>query len=64
MRNRVGAERGWGPTSRAEFRARDRGGSLLRPGSPETVARKIAATLARCSPASNLKYSAGTLRTS
>jgi probable LLM family oxidoreductase len=62
MRNRIGAERGWGPTSRAEFEREIDAGSLY-VGSPETVARKIAAT-ARALSASHfdLKYSAGTLR--
>jgi alkanesulfonate monooxygenase SsuD/methylene tetrahydromethanopterin reductase-like flavin-dependent oxidoreductase (luciferase family) len=62
MRNRIGAERGWGPTSRAEFEREVAAGSLY-VGSPETVARKIAAT-ARALGASrfDLKYSAGTLR--
>ncbi|RJT95317.1 LLM class flavin-dependent oxidoreductase [Arthrobacter frigidicola] len=44
MRNRIGAERGWGPASRAEFDAEIEGGSLY-VGSPETVARKIAETV-------------------
>ena len=62
MRNRIGAERGWGPTSRAEFESEIAAGSLY-VGSPETVARKIAATV-RALGASrfDLKYSAGTLR--
>jgi probable LLM family oxidoreductase len=62
MRNRIGAERGWGPTSRAEFEREVEVGSLYA-GSPETVARKIAATV-RALGASRfgLKYSAGTLR--
>jgi probable LLM family oxidoreductase len=61
MRNRIGAERGWGPTSRAEFEHEIAAGSLY-VGSPETVARKIAATV-RALGASrfDLKYSAGTL---
>ena len=61
MRNRIGAERGWGPTSRAEFDQEVAAGSLY-VGSPETVARKIAATV-RALGASrfDLKYSAGTL---
>lgn len=61
MRNRIGAERGWGPTSRSEFDREAAGGSLY-VGSPETVARKIAATV-RALGASrfDLKYSAGTL---
>jgi probable LLM family oxidoreductase len=62
MRNRIGAERGWGPTGRAEFEREIEGGSLY-VGSPETVARKIA-TAVRALGASrfDLKYSAGTLR--
>jgi alkanesulfonate monooxygenase SsuD/methylene tetrahydromethanopterin reductase-like flavin-dependent oxidoreductase (luciferase family) len=62
MRNRIGAERGWGLTSRAEFDSEVTEGSLY-VGSPETVARKISATL-RALGASrfDLKYSAGTLR--
>ena len=44
MRNRIGAERGWPPTSRAEFEQEIGAGSLY-VGSPETVARKIAATV-------------------
>jgi probable LLM family oxidoreductase len=61
MRNRIGAERGWPPTSRAEFEHEILAGSLY-VGSPETVARKIAATV-RALGASrfDLKYSAGTL---
>jgi len=61
MRNRIGAERGWPPTSRAEFQHEIAAGSLY-VGSPETVARKIAATV-RALGASrfDLKYSAGTL---
>lgn len=61
MRDRIGAERGWPPTSPAEFEHEIQAGSLY-VGSPETVARKIAATahalgLARF----DLKYSAGSL---
>ena len=61
MRNRIGAERGWSPTSRAEFEREIAAGSLY-VGSPETVARKIVATV-RALGASrfDLKYSAGTL---
>ena len=61
MRNRIGAERGWGPTSRAEFDREIASGSLY-VGSPETVAAKIATTV-RALGASrfDLKYSAGTL---
>lgn len=59
MRDRIGAERGWPPMRRAEFDAEADGGSLY-VGSPETVARKIAAT-ARALDLSrfDLKYSAG-----
>jgi len=62
MRNRIGGERGWGPTSRAEFDREASEGSLY-VGSPETVARRIAATM-RALGASrfDLKYSNGTLR--
>ena len=62
MRNRIGAERGWPPTSRAEFDREVAAGSLY-VGSPETVAQRIAAT-ARALGASrfDLKYSNGTLR--
>jgi probable LLM family oxidoreductase len=61
MRDAIGAERGWPPMSRAEFDQEVRHGSLYL-GSPETVARKIAATakilgLSRFA----LKYSAGPL---
>ena len=61
MRNRIGAERGWPPTNRAEFEREIAAGSLY-VGSPETVARKIATTV-RALDASrfDLKYSAGTL---
>ncbi|HET7240261.1 MAG TPA: LLM class flavin-dependent oxidoreductase [Gemmatimonadales bacterium] len=62
MRNRIGAERGWGPTSRAEFDREIDAGSLY-VGSPETVARKIAATVRALGTSRfALKYSAGTLR--
>jgi probable LLM family oxidoreductase len=61
MRNRIGAERGWGPTSRAEFDQEVAVGSLY-VGSPETVARKIAATVTALGASRfDLKYSAGTL---
>ncbi len=62
MRNRIGAERGWGPTSRAEFdQAAGPGGSLY-VGSPDTVARKIAATVQALGlDRFDMKYSAGTL---
>jgi hypothetical protein len=44
MRDRIGAERGWPPMGRAEFdREADQGSLYV--GAPETVARKIAATV-------------------
>ena len=62
MRDRIGAERGWPPMSRAEFEREIEAGSLYA-GSPETVARKIAATVRVLGAARfDLKYSAGTLR--
>ena len=61
MRNRIGAERGWGPTSRAEFDREVEDGSLYC-GSPETVARKIAATVKALGLARfDMKYSSGFL---
>jgi probable LLM family oxidoreductase len=61
MRDRIGAERGWPPTSRREFEQEIQAGSLY-VGTPETVARKIAAT-ARALGLSrfHMKYSSGTL---
>ena len=44
MRDRIGADRGWPPMRRADFEAEATRGSLYI-GSPETVARKIAATV-------------------
>jgi probable LLM family oxidoreductase len=61
MRDRIGAERGWPPTSPAEFEREVETGSLY-VGSPETVARKIAATAGALGIARfDMKYSAGTL---
>lgn len=61
MRDRIGAERGWPPTSRAEFEQEITHGSLYA-GSPETVAKKIAATARALGIARfDMKYSAGTL---
>jgi probable LLM family oxidoreductase len=61
MRDRIGAERGWPPTSRAEFEQEIEHGSLY-VGAPETVARKIAVTARALGIARfDLKYSAGTL---
>jgi probable LLM family oxidoreductase len=61
MRNRIGAERGWPPTSRAEYEREIAVGSLY-VGSPDTVARKIATTVRALGVSRfDLKYSAGTL---
>jgi probable LLM family oxidoreductase len=61
MRDRIGAERGWGPITRAEFDQEADRGSLYC-GSPDTVARKIAATAKMLGIARfDMKYSAGTL---
>ena len=61
MRDRIGAERGWPLSTPAEFRNEIQHGSLYL-GSPETVARKIAATVATLGIRRfDLKYSAGTL---
>src|SRR3982751_5095760 len=61
MRDRIGAERGWGPMTRAEFEREIATGSLYA-GSPETVAQKIAATARALGIARfDMKYSAGTL---
>ncbi len=61
MRDRIGAERGWPPMGRAEFdREADHG--ALHVGSPETVARKIAATAKALGVTRfDMKYSAGAL---
>ena len=61
MRNRIGAERGWGPTSPAEFEQEIVHGSLY-VGSPDTVAQKIANTVKILGvDRFDLKYSAGSL---
>ncbi|WP_421988506.1 LLM class flavin-dependent oxidoreductase [Roseococcus sp.] len=61
MRDRIGAERGWGPMNRAEFDGEADQGSLY-VGSPETVAQKIAATVKALGVQRfQLKYSAGAL---
>jgi alkanesulfonate monooxygenase SsuD/methylene tetrahydromethanopterin reductase-like flavin-dependent oxidoreductase (luciferase family) len=61
MRNKIGAERGWGPTSRVEFDREADAGSLY-VGSPDTVARKIVATVNALGVARfDLKYSSGPL---
>lgn len=60
-RNRIGAERGWPNTTRAEFEHEADSGSLY-VGSPETVAAKIARTV-RLLDADrfDLKYASGTM---
>jgi len=61
MRDKIGAERGWPPMSRADFEREIEHGSLYC-GSPETVARKIAATAKALGAARfDMKYSAGPL---
>jgi len=61
MRDRIGKERGWPPMTRDEFVNEADHGSLY-VGSPETVARKIAATVKALGIARfQLKYSAGPL---
>ncbi len=61
MRNRIGAERGWPPTTAREFEAEIEGGSLY-VGAPETVAKRIAATIRTLGLARfTMKYSAGAL---
>jgi probable LLM family oxidoreductase len=61
MRDRIGAERGWPPLQRAGFEREAESGSLYL-GSPETVARRIAATVKALKlDRFDMKYSAGTL---
>jgi probable LLM family oxidoreductase len=61
MRDRIGAERGWPPMTRAEFDQEADHGSLY-VGSPETVARRIAATAKALGISRfDMKYSAGPL---
>jgi probable LLM family oxidoreductase len=62
MRDRIGAERGWGPMSRHEFDQQAGPSGSLYVGSPETVARKIAHTARTLNLSRfDLKYSAGEL---
>lgn len=59
MRDRIGSERGWPPMGRDEFEREITHGSLY-VGSPETVARKIAATAKALGiDRFDLKYSGG-----
>jgi len=61
MRTRIGEERGWPPTTAREFEHEAEGGSLY-VGAPDTVARRIAATVRALGLARfTIKYSAGTL---
>jgi alkanesulfonate monooxygenase SsuD/methylene tetrahydromethanopterin reductase-like flavin-dependent oxidoreductase (luciferase family) len=61
MRDRLGAERGWAPMSRADFDREAEGGAIY-VGSPETVARRIAVTAKGLSLSHfRIKYSAGQL---
>ncbi|UYY80468.1 MULTISPECIES: LLM class flavin-dependent oxidoreductase [unclassified Arthrobacter] len=62
QRNRIGAERGWGPASRGEFDAMCGPEGALYVGSPETVARKIVLLKRNLGvDRFDLKYSNGTL---
>ncbi len=62
LRNRIGAERGWGPGSRAEFDALCEPEGALYVGSPETVAAKIVLLKKTLGvDRFDLKYSSGTL---
>ncbi len=61
MRDKIGGERGWPPMSRDDFEREIQHGSLYA-GSPETVARKIAASLTALGITRfDMKYSAGPL---
>ncbi|WP_338909069.1 LLM class flavin-dependent oxidoreductase [Streptomyces nigra] len=61
IRDRIGAQRGWPPLRRREFEAEIGHGSLYI-GSPETVARKIAAYVRKLSVGRfDLLYTAGAL---
>jgi len=63
MHDRIGRERGWGPTTRTMFTAEADMGSLY-VGSPETVARRIAETVKALGVARfDMKYSSGPLLT-
>jgi probable LLM family oxidoreductase len=62
LMNRIGAERGWPPTSRAHFEREASPYGALFVGSPETVAAKIASTAKALGLSRfDLKYSSGTL---
>ena len=62
MMTRIGAERGWPPASRAQFEHEAGPNGALCVGSPQTVAKKIIATVTSLGLARfNLKYSNGSL---
>jgi probable LLM family oxidoreductase len=62
MMSRIGAERGWPPVTRAHFEREAGPDGALYVGSPETVARKIAATMRSLGLARfDMKYSNGAL---
>jgi probable LLM family oxidoreductase len=61
MRDKIGAERGWPPMTRTDFEREIEHGSLY-VGSPETVARKITASVKVLGVSRfDMKYSAGPL---
>jgi probable LLM family oxidoreductase len=61
LHDRIGRERGWGPTTRDRFESEADHGSLY-VGSPETVAAKIAKTVTALGiDRFEMKYSSGTL---
>jgi probable LLM family oxidoreductase len=61
FRDRIGAERGWGPMGRPEFEHEIARGALY-VGAPETVAKKIAETVKALGVSRfDMKYSAGAL---
>ena len=62
MMTRIGAERGWPPATRAQFLREAGPDGALCVGAPETVAKKIVATVRALGLARfDMKYSAGTL---
>jgi alkanesulfonate monooxygenase SsuD/methylene tetrahydromethanopterin reductase-like flavin-dependent oxidoreductase (luciferase family) len=62
LMNRIGAERGWPPITRAAFEREAGPDGALFVGSPETVAQKIAATMKGLGLSHiDLKYANGTL---
>jgi len=62
LMNRIGAERGWPPIGRAQFEREAGPDGALYVGSPDTVARKIAATVKALGLSRfDLKYANGTM---